>query len=649
MSRATPEMIAAAWAAWHSRHGGKLGPGPAFVEAINAALKKMQEQTAMTIDSIKAALAAGPTPGPWHSAEGTATGRSVIAPQQPKVRLNVAHVGGAQKRDANADFIAACNPAAISELISTLEEQQKRIAELEEALSHSPVEQTPAPVGDVEPVAWTWKHPTEGEQHRKYSRHHPGFTAESTYVVKPLYDHAPAPQDHVTGPIAWRYRHVPTVGWSYSDSKHPREDLEQEPLYGPETVGLLREALARMENCCEQLAATRLSGEFCVTWDDADGIRRRYRLGTADKAEATRLATSRYAELTRPRGTTVADLWRGYLLDMEGRAVVGTMSHTWKALEKRFGGMDAESISVADCRAHAAERRAIRTPRHPNGIQDGTIHTELGHLRMVLLWAKKNKLIADAPHIERPAKPEPKDAHLTRDEVRGLIDAAKAPHVALAIRLMIGTGARNEAALQLTWDRVDFERRMIRLRNPFDKSRRKGRATVPINDTLFSALEEAHKASSTNYVVEWAGEPIKSIKKGLKAAGTSIGRPDVSPHMLRHSAAVWMAEDGHDMHEISQYLGHDDVKTTMRIYARFSPTHLRKLADSLNAEEPPLPPKAWASLSTILRAGDALGRDSALAALTVFTRRMLAARDWAWGDKDCGDKGCDTCEADFAV
>lgn len=35
---ATPEMIAAAWATWQSRHGGKLGPGPAFVEAINAAL-----------------------------------------------------------------------------------------------------------------------------------------------------------------------------------------------------------------------------------------------------------------------------------------------------------------------------------------------------------------------------------------------------------------------------------------------------------------------------------------------------------------------------------------------------------------------------------------------------------------------------------
>ncbi len=38
----TPEMIAAAWDSWHSRHGGKLGPGPAFVEAIEAALRAIK-------------------------------------------------------------------------------------------------------------------------------------------------------------------------------------------------------------------------------------------------------------------------------------------------------------------------------------------------------------------------------------------------------------------------------------------------------------------------------------------------------------------------------------------------------------------------------------------------------------------------------
>ncbi len=39
----TPEMIAAAWSAWKSRHGGKLGPGPGFVEAIKAAIEAAPE------------------------------------------------------------------------------------------------------------------------------------------------------------------------------------------------------------------------------------------------------------------------------------------------------------------------------------------------------------------------------------------------------------------------------------------------------------------------------------------------------------------------------------------------------------------------------------------------------------------------------
>jgi integrase len=320
---------------------------------------------------------------------------------------------------------------------------------------------------------------------------------------------------------------------------------------------------------------TKLRGEYCLTWDDAAGIRRRYRLGTSDPKEAHRLAPAQYSVLTRPRGKTVEDLWNGYTADMAGRAVVGTMFHTWKALRGRFCQMDGETITIADCRAHTDERRSA-------GIGDGTIHTELGHLRMVLLWAAKHGLINKAPAIERPAKPEPKSGYLTRDEITRLIDAANAPHVRIAIMLMIGTGARSAAARELTWDRVDFDRRMIQLRNPFDKSRRKGRATVPMNDSLAHALSAAKAASLTPFVIEWAGKPVGSLKRGLKAAGDKIGRPDVSPHMLRHSAAVWLAEDGHSMEEIAQFLGHNNTSMTSRVYARFSPTHLRMLANSLN-------------------------------------------------------------------
>lgn len=320
---------------------------------------------------------------------------------------------------------------------------------------------------------------------------------------------------------------------------------------------------------------TKLDGEFCVTWDDGD-VRRRYRLGTRDPAEAARRAPARYAKLTRPIGTTVKDLWESYCLDKAGRSVVTTMKYTWKALEPHFGSLEGESVAIADCRAYTEARRK-------KGIKDGSTHTELGHLRSVLVWAAKNRLIAHAPHIDRPRKPDPKEGYLTRKEVALLIEATKKkmPHINLAINLLIGTGARSAAALELTWDRVDFTRRMIQLRNPFDKAPRKGRATVPINDTLLVALVAAKEGAMSPYVIEWAGGPVKSIKKGIKTAGAAIGRPDVSPHMLRHSAAVWLVEDGHSMSEVAQFLGHSNEAMVFKVYGRYSPDYLRRLASSL--------------------------------------------------------------------
>jgi len=39
------------------------------------------------------------------------------------------------------------------------------------------------------------------------------------------------------------------------------------------------------------------------------------------------------------------------------------------------------------------------------------------------------------------------------------------------------------------------------------------------------------------------------------------------------------------MEEISQYLGHEDVEVTRRVYARFSPTYLRKAARVLEYDD----------------------------------------------------------------
>lgn len=323
----------------------------------------------------------------------------------------------------------------------------------------------------------------------------------------------------------------------------------------------------------------RLRGGLALVYY-VDGRRHRHSLGTADPREAERLAPALYHELTRPKGTDVASLWKAYEDDHKGRAVVGTMRHTWKALASMFGPLEPETITVEHCRAHTAARRAA-------GIQDGTIHTELGHLRMVLLWAKKRRLFTgEVPAIERPPKPRPKEAHLTRRQARALIDAAAMPHVRLFVILALGTGARSAAILGLTWDRVDFESGLIDLRDPEMTMPHKGRALVPMNRTVRVALMEAREGALTRFVVEWAGKPVASVKRGLASAARTAGIPfKVSPHMLRHSAAVHMAEAGRPMDEIAQYLGHSDVSVTRNVYARFSPEYLRAAASVLEYDD----------------------------------------------------------------
>src|SRR5262245_5587988 len=225
----------------------------------------------------------------------------------------------------------------------------------------------------------------------------------------------------------------------------------------------------------------RLGRRFVVSVYDAAGNRKnRYRLDARTAGEAEREAPGVIAALSLPTGKTVREIWNAFVADREGRAIIATMVHTWKAIEPIFGGMAGDAITVTNCRAHTAARRKA-------GIKSGTIATELGHLRMVLRWAEKRGIIERAPYIERPTPPRRKEIHLTREQCRLLIDAAPMPHIRLYILLALATGGRNEALLDLTWSRCDFERGQIDLRNPEITRPHKGRAIVPMNRTIRAA------------------------------------------------------------------------------------------------------------------------------------------------------------------
>lgn len=314
----------------------------------------------------------------------------------------------------------------------------------------------------------------------------------------------------------------------------------------------------------------RLRGGLCAYWRDGAGKRTRHQLAARSRAEAELEAVALYRRLTAPREQTAATIWEAYRADRQGRQIATTMQHTGKAVLPYFGNLPPDRITTAACRAYVAARRKA-------GRADGTIWTELNHLRIALSWAARQGLIQSVPPVELPPKPAPKERYLTRDEIARLIDAATQPHIRLAILLMLSTGGRVGAILELTWNRVDFARGVIDLRLS-GAGPRKGRAVVPMNAGLRAALQTAREAALSDHVVEWAGGPVRSIRRGFMVAVAAAKLEGVSQHVLRHSAAVHMAEAGVPMSEIAQFLGHSSTSVTERVYARFSPDHLRRAA-----------------------------------------------------------------------
>lgn len=325
----------------------------------------------------------------------------------------------------------------------------------------------------------------------------------------------------------------------------------------------------------------RLKGRFVVMWNEPDGRRRRYRLAAHTAKEAEREARALIVRQTAPQeGVTVETVWAAYRAEKAGRAIDAKMAVTGKNVLPHFGHLSPAQITVADCRAYVDKRRAL-------GRAEYTIHTELGNLRTCLAWAAEGGMIPKAPQIERPAAPPPRDRYLTRDEAERLIAAAVDPHIRLAIILMLTTAGRIGAILDLTWDRVDLDRGVIRLAAN-EIGPKKGRATVPINATARAALEAARVAARTDYVIEWGGRRVGSIKTGFAAAVKRSGIEHCTRHDLRRSAGRFMVENGVPIEEVATYLGHTNPSITRSTYAKFSTDYLRAAAGSLEFGAPRL-------------------------------------------------------------
>lgn len=284
-----------------------------------------------------------------------------------------------------------------------------------------------------------------------------------------------------------------------------------------------------------------VSRRFYITWTER-GRSIRASTRTKDRKQAERVRAAFILERDRqpeakPDEVSVTSLLDSYYERHAKDLPSGERANIAINHLSTFYG--AATVSAVGSRAH---ERYIEQCRK-EGKADGTINRHLGALRAALRFAVKSGDLATAPHVPSLKEPPPRPHVLDRKMVAALLQAARRlgghGHVALFIRLAIYTGARRNAILQLTWDRIDFRAGTVDFRIPGVVHSRKRRAITGLPARLLSSLRRQHKRSTTETVISFKGKPVASIKRAFRKVAEMAKLPHVTPHVLKHTAVSW--------------------------------------------------------------------------------------------------------------
>lgn len=270
-------------------------------------------------------------------------------------------------------------------------------------------------------------------------------------------------------------------------------------------------------------------------------------------------------------------------------------------LKQHFGTLAVRDIDVPCCRAYAEARRTARIGSRGRRkaippASDGTIRRELVVLTAAINHAVKWKRLQrnDVPTIELTKDSEPVGRWLSRDEFARL-RAHAAERAAAAgyrasqtrdntaksaterlpgfIEIAYYTGSRRKAVERLTKFQVDMERGRIALAKPGERRTKKRRPVVPIDQDLRPTLVRLLAASDNEYVLG-SPQPLgREFRACVKAAGLSA---DVTPHVLRHSRATHLLQDGVSLWAVANLLG-DRPETVAKVYGHHSTEYMAEV------------------------------------------------------------------------
>lgn len=297
----------------------------------------------------------------------------------------------------------------------------------------------------------------------------------------------------------------------------------------------------------------------------------------------TRLAQTAAQGSRSPDRIQVADVIALYAKDIVPRhARPSETSARLERLNDWWGHMRLSSVNGPNCRSYAKSRTTLAAARR-----------ELEELRAAINHYHREGMCPVVVPVVLPDRGASRERWCTRDEIAKLLwtawkfrehqrgeptDRRTRRHVARFILTAVYTGTRAgsvcAAALGPAEGRgwIDLERGIFYRRPDGVRETKKRRPAVPLPDRLLAHLRR-WKRTGHRFAVEFNGESVKDCDKAFRHVAHAAGLGDVSPHVLRHTAATWLMQSGCNLSLAAGYLGMT-VETLERVYGHHHPDHL---------------------------------------------------------------------------
>ncbi|MBL8575035.1 MAG: site-specific integrase [Hyphomicrobiaceae bacterium] len=351
----------------------------------------------------------------------------------------------------------------------------------------------------------------------------------------------------------------------------------------------------------------------------------------AERALAAHLAGKHQAPRRRRDidAIPVADVIALYLTDVvAGTATAPKTAARCARLIEWWGERCLADVTAGACRDYAAWRAAlpVRGARKGGRAEaGGGARRDLEDLRAAIGHHLAEGYHREIVRVWLPAKGAPRLRWLTRAEAARLLwvcwrtremqtrhrggdpgpalPTAKYPlrHLARFVLLGLYTGTRAGAIATASWaasagrsyidlDQGTFYRLAIGARQT-----NKRQPPAPLPPRLLAHLRRWHTSDSriasqiagretlaTGYVVEWHGDPVRSVKTAFARACRLAGIEGATPHTLRHTAATWAMQGGAPIWQAAGYLGMSE-KTLRDTYAHHHPHHMAETMAAITA------------------------------------------------------------------